>query len=105
MVRHVRDRLGLARICSGMSAIGWAWHRIRSGMFASGRAWHRICFSSSAFMTRAMNLNPTLKAMKHPMPDRLTRNVTFVRVTVVAAWISSVLAMLSIVALILSLIS
>jgi len=46
-----------------------------------------------------------MKAMKHPMPDRLTRNVTFVRVTVVAAWISSVLAMLSIVALILSLIS
>ena len=38
------------------------------------------------------------------MPGRLAQNVTFVRVTVVAVWISSMVAMLSVVALILSMI-
>lgn len=49
--------------------------------------------------------NRTLQATKHPMLGRLAHNVTFVRVTVVAAWISSVVAMLSMVRLILSTIS
>ena len=39
------------------------------------------------------------------MLGRLAHNVTFVRVTVVAAWISSMVAMLSTVALILRMIS
>ncbi len=39
------------------------------------------------------------------MLGRLAHNVTFVRVTVVAAWISSMVAMLSMMALIVSMIS
>ncbi len=39
------------------------------------------------------------------MLGRLAHNVTFVRVTIVAAWISSIVAMLSMMALIVSMIS
>ena len=45
-----------------------------------------------------MHSNPT----KHPTLLRLAHNVTFVRVTVVVAWISSMAAMLSMLALILA---
>jgi hypothetical protein len=41
---------------------------------------------------------------ENPMLGRLAHNVTVVRVTVVVAWILSVVAMLSMVALILSMI-
>lgn len=49
--------------------------------------------------------NRTLQVTKHPTVGRLAHNVTFVRVTVVVAWISSMVAMLAMVRLILSMIS
>jgi hypothetical protein len=44
--------------------------------------------------------NRTLQARKHPMLGRLAHNVTFVRVTLVVAWISMV-AVLAVLGLIL----
>ena len=49
-----------------------------------------------------MHANRIRQAVKHPALLRLVHNVTFVRVTVVVAWISSLVAMLSVLALILA---
>ena len=80
-----------------------------SSSFALDATWHRFCSSCSAFIHdegRACTIsNRTLQARKHPMLGRLARNATFVRVTVVVAWITSMVAMLSMVALIMSMIS
>ena len=49
-----------------------------------------------------MHTNRIREAVKHPTLLRLVHNPTFVRVTVVVAWISSTVAMLSVLALILA---
>ena len=45
---------------------------------------HRCCQSG------AVRVNRTLQTRKYPTLGRLARNVTFVRVTLVVAWISMV---------------